>query len=232
MTMKTTSRILKKLLNCPETYFSRVTSGFPPKKTQTRLLGCCASLWSSRTTLPPTRLCRSVTSRRSFINLAAAVSPRRIEYTQRRTIGYLPEQIYNVVADVDQYSQFVPWCKKSRTAKTRNGQVLAELMIGFPPVFERYISELTYVPNHQVRAVCRDGSLFRHLETVWRFSPGPAPNSCNVEFFVSFEFKSLLHSQLARVFFKEVSKEIISAFESRAASLYKNCPTASIKKPS
>ncbi|XP_020779720.1 coenzyme Q-binding protein COQ10 homolog, mitochondrial-like [Boleophthalmus pectinirostris] len=231
MTMRANPRLLKRLLKCPETYLSKLAHGHP-RRTLLRPIGSCCALMDRRTAQALVPLTSTVRSRRSFINLAAAICPRRMEYSECRTFGYTPEQIYNIVANVDEYSHFVPWCKKSRTAKTRNGQVLAELMVGFPPVLERYISELTYIPNHQVRAVCRDGSLFRHLETLWSFSPGPTPNSCNVEFFVSFEFKSLLHSRLAGAFLEEVAKEMITAFESRAAALYRNNPTKSLKKPS
>ncbi|KAG1967692.1 coenzyme Q-binding protein COQ10 B, mitochondrial [Pimephales promelas] len=95
--------------------------------------------------------------------------------------------MYNIVASVDQYQQFVPWCKKSKVTRGRNGDMQAQLEIGFPPIVERYTSEVTVIPNHQVRALCTDGTLFNHLETLWRFTPGAAgqAKSCNVEFFVS-----------------------------------------------
>lgn len=64
---------------------------------------------------------------------------------------YTPEQLYSVVADVDQYQRFVPWCTKSRVFKGQSGDFRAELEIGFPPVVERYTSEVTVVPNHKVR---------------------------------------------------------------------------------
>lgn len=64
---------------------------------------------------------------------------------------YTPEQLYNVVANVDQYQQFVPWCKKSRVFKGQSGDFQAELEIGCPPIVERYTSEVTIIPNHKVR---------------------------------------------------------------------------------
>lgn len=78
-------------------------------------------------------------------------------------LRYTPEQMYNVVARVDQYQHFVPWCKKSRVVKGRNGDIRAELEIGFPPISERYTSEVTVVPNHKVRVSPYFGSSRKYL---------------------------------------------------------------------
>ncbi|XP_077474785.1 coenzyme Q-binding protein COQ10 homolog, mitochondrial [Stigmatopora argus] len=168
---------------------------------------------------------------RSFVNLAVPVARRRTEYAESRTLGYTAEQMFGVVSNVEQYHKFVPWCKSSRVIGGgeggEGGDLRAELEIGFPPVLERYISRVTFVPNHQVRASCTDGSLFRHLETTWRFEPGPkdAQQSCKVHFHVSFEFKSTLHSRLAGLFFDEAVKQTVGAFEARAAALYGRPPS-------
>ncbi|XP_026063885.1 coenzyme Q-binding protein COQ10 homolog, mitochondrial [Carassius auratus] len=189
-----------------------------------RHLSSCGILASRRGSLglpPPPASCQMVPIR-SFMNLSVPLIARRMEYSESRSIGYSAEQMYNIVAGVDQYQKFVPWCKKSKVTKGRNGNMTAQLEIGFPPIIERYTSEVTVIPNHQVRAVCTDGMLFNHLETLWRFTPGDAGQveSCNLEFFVSFEFKSLLHSQLATVFFDEVVKQMVNAFEKQATKLY------------
>uniref|UniRef100_A0A8C1V038 Si:ch73-141c7.1 n=1 Tax=Cyprinus carpio TaxID=7962 RepID=A0A8C1V038_CYPCA len=189
-----------------------------------RHLSSCGILATRRVSLglPPPPASSQMVPTRSFINLSVPLIARRMEYSESRSIGYSPEQMYNIVASVDQYQQFVPWCKKSKVTRGRNGDMRAQLEIGFPPIIERYTSEVTVIPNHQVRALCTDGMLFNHLETLWRFTPGAAgqTESCNVEFFVSFEFKSLLHSQLATVFFDEVVKQMVNAFETRATNLY------------
>lgn len=189
-----------------------------------RHLSSCGILATRRVSLglPPPPASSQMVPTRSFINLSVPLIARRMEYSESRSIGYSPEQMYNIVASVDQYQQFVPWCKKSKVTRGRNGDMRAQLEIGFPPIIERYTSEVTVIPNHQVRALCTDGMLFNHLETLWRFTPGAAgqTESCNVEFFVSFEFKSLLHSQLATVFFDEVVKQMVNAFETRATKLY------------
>ncbi|KAM4598469.1 coenzyme Q-binding protein COQ10 homolog, mitochondrial [Polymixia lowei] len=227
MSNKTTSLLFRALVEMSETRSSNVVRG-NPSRANIRHLGTCGALAARRATLPLLPAVPVTTPNRTFINLAASVSGRRMEYSECRTLGYTSEQMYNVVASIDQYQHFVPWCKKSRIMKGKGGDVRAELEIGFPPIVERYTSEVTIIPNHQVRAVCTDGSLFSHLETIWRFAPGveDQPDSCKVDFYVSFGFKSLLHSQLATVFFDEVVKQMVNAFELRASKLHGNhvCP--------
>ncbi|XP_050311466.1 coenzyme Q-binding protein COQ10 homolog B, mitochondrial [Anthonomus grandis grandis] len=135
-------------------------------------------------------------------------------YRAKKLIGYSDEQMYSVVADIKHYKQFLPFCTKSTILDTKGNILHANLEIGFPPVVENYTSKVTLVQPRMVKAQCNDGRLFNYLETTWKFAPGlPSnSNSCIIDFYVKFEFKSMLHSQLATMFFDRVVKQMEFAF--------------------
>lgn len=130
--------------------------------------------------------------------------------------------MYDVVSDVENYHKFLPFCKKSRVFSRRTNFLKAELVIGFPPLNERYISNVTLREPNLVKAECVDGRLFNYLLNYWKFSPGlkDIPQSCVIDFMVNFEFKSALHSHLANLFFDQIVKQMEHAFINEAENRY------------
>lgn len=124
------------------------------------------------------------------------------------------EQMFAVVSDVENYNSFVPWCQQSLVYIKKTDYLRANLIIGFPPINEQYTSEVTFKKPHLVRAECTEGRLFNHLMTLWRFSPGlrSQPQSCVIDFQVTFEFRSALYSQMANLFFDKVVLQMEDAF--------------------
>nr|DBA27938.1 TPA: hypothetical protein GDO54_008375 [Pyxicephalus adspersus] len=158
-----------------------------------RHLSSCGILASRSSQLPQPSPMHLQT--RSFLNLAAPfLGNKRIDYTESKVLGYSIAQMFDIVANVEDYKMFVPWCNSSKVLSCRNKVTRAELEVGFPPIVERYVSEITVVPQHKVRAVCNDGKLFSHLETVWRFGPGlpGRPDTCTLDFYVSSCFTDVI----------------------------------------
>lgn len=124
--------------------------------------------------------------------------------------------MYSVVSDVSNYYKFVPYVKKSHVHSVGNGgdSFKADLIVGFPPLNEAYTSQVTLEAHSLVKSECHDGRLFNYLLNEWAFSPGlkDVPNSCVVDFKVDFMFKSLIHSNIANIFFDLICDQMESAF--------------------
>lgn len=127
---------------------------------------------------------------------------------------YSMQEMYDVVSDVSNYYRFVPYVKRSDVHSQENFGFKADLIVGFPPLNEAYTSRVSLNPPQLVRSECHDGRLFNYLLNEWRFSPGlkDIPDSCVLDFKVTFEFKSLFHSNVANIFFDLICDQMENAF--------------------
>ncbi|KAK9842587.1 hypothetical protein WJX81_007573 [Elliptochloris bilobata] len=166
--------------------------------------------------------CLCQQQRRGFVNFLPGLNGDVSKhYQERRLIGYSPEQLFTVVADVEHYHEFVPWCQRSEVLVRRDMEYIeAELEVGFKLFVERYTSQVHLEPPKKVVSHVYDSTLFDHLDSTWRFDSGPLPGSCWLDFSVDFAFKSPLYRHIALVFFDEVVKRMMCAFEGRCKVLY------------
>ena len=145
-------------------------------------------------------------------------------YSEKRLIGYTREQLFDVVAAVENYHLFVPACRKSEVVQRDQTYLKAKLEIGLPPLLEAYTSNVRLDRPRLITASCVEGHLFKHLETRWKFNLPPTSYNpteiCLLDFHVSFEFKTLLYSRLAAPIFDEMVRLNVSAFLKRAEKLY------------
>ena len=130
--------------------------------------------------------------------------------------------MYAAVADVERYPEFLPWCSALRVKKrhTEGGEevLLAEMVVGFRALRERYTSRVVLNPAERTISVTQTEGVFSHLKNTWRFSPEGA--GCRVEFAIEFEFKSRLLGAVAGQAFAHVMTRMSESFEARAKHLW------------
>ena len=141
-------------------------------------------------------------------------------HAEKRQLPYTPEQVYAVVADVDRYPEFLPWCKAARVTRRDGDTFEADLVIAFKMFRERFTSKVQLTPESAVDVQYVDGP-FRYLNNHWRFLPAPGGGSgCIVDFYVDFEFRSKVLQALIGLLFNEAVRRMVGAFEGRAHQLY------------
>ncbi|KAG9452085.1 hypothetical protein H6P81_004989 [Aristolochia fimbriata] len=148
-------------------------------------------------------------------------SPLSKTYKERRVIGYSPEQVFAVVAAVDLYEDFLPWCQRSQITRHNDaGSFNAELKIGFKFFVESYTSHVEIKKPDLIKSTVSDSGLFDHLTNIWEFNPGPIHGTCDLYFYVDFKFQSPLYRQVASMFFKEVVARLVGSFNDRCRLIY------------
>lgn len=154
-------------------------------------------------------------------------------HAEKRRMPYSADEMYALIADVARYPEFLPWCAAARVRRRvpladgdGDGEVMdADLIISFKVYRERFGSRVTLRPaSHQIDVEYLDGP-FRHMRNHWHFRP-EGPQSCEVDFFVDFEFRSAILEKLIGLVFHEAMLRIVRAFEKRAEALYGARPIA------
>ncbi|PTB62772.1 hypothetical protein BBK36DRAFT_1162558 [Trichoderma citrinoviride] len=180
-----------------------------------------------------TQLPTPALSRRAFISLPGS-SPQSLVAT--RTLPYAREPLYELIADVDSYSAFVPYCSHSRVtqwsppdASGRRWPALADLHVGWGGFDEVFTSRLRCVPGVSVEArsggSAGDGpakdasSVFKTLETLWYLTPvarqSAATPSTEVRLTIQFEFVNPLYAAVSAAVSDKIAGLMIEAFEKR-----------------
>jgi coenzyme Q-binding protein COQ10 len=138
-------------------------------------------------------------------------------HTEHRVLRYTPEQMYALVADIERYPEFLPWCVAARIRERRADFVSADLVIGFKMFRERFTSNVKLDPPGRIDVTYVEGP-FRYLNNSWMFER--VPGGCRIDFFVDFEFKSRVLQKVIEVLFSEAVRRMVAAFEGRARQLY------------
>lgn len=139
-------------------------------------------------------------------------------HAEKRILPYRPDQLYALVAGIEHYPKFLPWCVGARIRERSATVVVADLIIGFKVFRERFTSRVTLNPEGQRIDVEYTEGPFKYLKNHWIFYPHP--QGCEIDFYVDFEFRSKLLQKTIELLFNEAVKRMVGAFETRAKQLY------------
>ena len=144
-------------------------------------------------------------------------------HAERKVVPFVPQQIFDLVADVPRYPEFLPWCTAARVRKQEGPNVeIDELAIGFGPLHEKFVSRVTKTTDDpeglRIETVGTEGP-FKALLSHWLFRPHP--EGTEIVFSLEFEFRSLILQHTMRMLFAEAVKRMVAAFEARAKQLYR-----------
>ena len=139
-------------------------------------------------------------------------------HAETRQLPYSPEQMFDLVADVARYGEFLPWVVAVRVRSDDAHEMVADLVVGFKGISERFTSKVNKARPGRIHVDYLEGPL-QHLTNDWGFRPDGQGGTL-VDFAVDFAFKSRIFEMLAGQVFDKALRKMIGAFETRAAQLY------------
>ena len=139
-------------------------------------------------------------------------------HSETRHLPYSPEQLFDMVADVGRYDEFLPWVVAVRIRSSSPTETIADLIVGFKAFKERFTSRVIKERPNRILVDYIEGPL-KYLHNEWRFEP-TADGGTNICFSVDFAFRSRVFEALAGQMFDRALRRMTQAFEERAAVLY------------
>ena len=138
-------------------------------------------------------------------------------HSETKFLPYTPEQLFDLVADIASYDEFLPWVVAVRIRSSSETETVADLVVGFNAFKERFTSRVKKGRPDRIVVDYVEGPL-KYLHNEWRFES--AEGGTNLCFAVDFAFKSRIFEALAGQMFDRALRRMTSAFEQRAAALY------------
>lgn len=137
---------------------------------------------------------------------------------ETRELSWSAEQMYDLVADVRRYAEFLPWVVATRIKSDDETVMIADMLVGFSALREKFTSRVLKNRPCAIRVEYIEGPL-RNLENDWTFTPSQG-GGCTVDFSVDFTFRNALFEKLAGQYLDSAFRKMVAAFEKRAEQLY------------
>lgn len=137
---------------------------------------------------------------------------------EQRILPHSAAQMFDLVADVKSYPEFLPWVSAIRIRKNDDREMLADMVVGFKSLRETFSSRVLKTPKSSIVVDYLDGPM-KHLHNAWQFED-LAKGGSSVDFTVDFSFRNRVFEALAGQFFDSALRKMTSAFIERADNLY------------
>jgi coenzyme Q-binding protein COQ10 len=137
---------------------------------------------------------------------------------ETRVLPWSAEQMFDLVADVRRYAEFLPWVVATRIKSDSETVMVADMLVGFSALREKFTSRVHKDRPRTIRVEYIEGPL-KQLENDWTFTPN-ADGGCTVDFCVDFTFRNVIFEKLAGQYLDAAFRKMVGAFEKRAAQLY------------
>jgi len=148
-----------------------------------------------------------------------------IKYKDNKTLNYTSVQLFDLVANIEKYPEFIPWIDKAKILRVRGNIVNAELFINYKKLNSRFTSKVILErPDNEnevgsIRVSLIEGP-FKHLLNEWKFTP--CKDGTEVMFIVEFAFRSRILHKAMEPIFNRAAHKITNIFEKRAKEIYKD----------
>jgi len=133
-------------------------------------------------------------------------------------IPYSAEKMYDLVADVDNYQNFLPWCGGSKVLSKTDDEVKGQVVIQHMGMNKTFTTLNRMQKNKMIEMRLVDGP-FRHLEGFWRFD-ALDENGCKISLDLEFEFSNKVMSMAFGPIFSQIANSMVDAFCKRAIVIY------------
>ncbi|KAG7399637.1 Coenzyme Q-binding protein coq10, mitochondrial [Phytophthora boehmeriae] len=184
------------------------------------------SRWLSMRRLRPSlATATTLDQRATFFSFLSPTRSLTKSHKESKVVPFTCDEMFDVVADVDRYREFLPFCVESRVLRRPNDNVMeAALKVGFKLFTESYTSRVLMIRPNKIVVKAIDSPTFKRIESEWIFKPCSTPGSCEIDFKVTFEVSSILHANAIQLFFDDVALSQLNAFIGRARKLYGSTP--------
>lgn len=144
-----------------------------------------------------------------------------ITITRKLLVLYTPEQMYDLVNDVEAYPSFLPWCNGSKIISKSKNVIAASLDLAKCGICHTFSTRNKLIKDKSITIEMIDGP-FQYLEGYWRFEPFIYGTGCQIQLHINFDFSNIIIKIALEPIFTQILGSLVNAFYKRAQDIYGN----------